>query len=52
MVLAVVNYHIWQQSWLSQRVSLLGRCDGTSTSSPVQSYLLTGRMILLRAAFC
>ena len=23
MVLAVVNYHIWQQSWLSQRVSLL-----------------------------
>lgn len=24
MVLAVVNYHIWQQSWLSQRVSLLG----------------------------
>ena len=24
MVLAVVNYHIWQQSWLLQRVNLPG----------------------------
>ncbi len=25
MVLFVVNYHVWQQTWLAQRVSVLGR---------------------------
>ena len=42
MVLAVVNYHIWQQSWLSQRVTCWG-CRWIWTSSPVPpTFLWTG----------
>ena len=46
MVLAVVNYHIWQQSWLSQRVSLLGLSTDFDFFTR-SSYLFVDGMILL-----
>ena len=46
MVLAVVNYHIWQQSWLSQRVSLLGLSTDFDFFTR-SSYLFVDGMLLL-----
>ena len=46
MVLAVVNYHIWQQSWLSQRVSLLGLSTDFDFFTR-SGYLFVDGMILL-----
>lgn len=46
MVLAVVNYHIWQQSWLSQRVNVLGMSVDFDFFTR-SSYLFVDGMILL-----
>ncbi len=46
MVLAVMNYHIWQQSWLSQRVNVLGMSVDFDFFTR-SSYLFVDGMILL-----
>lgn len=46
MVLAVVNYHIWQQSWLLQRVNLPGLSVDFDFFTR-SSYLFVDGMILL-----
>lgn len=46
MVLFVVNYHIWQQGWLSQQVELLGQKISFDFFTR-SSYLFVDGMILL-----
>lgn len=46
MVLFVVNYHIWQQGWLAQHVTLLGKVHSFDYFTR-SSYLFVDGMILL-----
>lgn len=46
MVLFVANYHIWQQSWLAQKVTLFGRTVGFDFFTR-SSYVFVDGMILL-----
>lgn len=46
MVLFVMNYHLWQQSWISQSVTVFGRTIGFDFWTR-SSYLFVDGMILL-----
>ena len=46
MVLFVMNYHLWQQSWISQSVTVFGRYAGFDFWTR-SSYLFVDGMILL-----